>query len=248
MSDAIAALVADRAALLEICAGLGDDDWQAASGCEGWSVKDVVAHMGALFWATVDPSVLPDISGLPTEKAQEVYVQARRHLTSAEVAADYAVVSEQALAVLRELAGADFEVPLGDLGTYPARVLPAAFAFDHYTHIRADLFAPRGPLPGPVPPLDALRLAPVLDWVEAALPQQNAPLESRLAGPVEIVITGEAGRVIRLGGNGTAVASVRSDGDTCVRWITQRGRWADLGVESSGDESALAEVRQLKVF
>lgn len=135
----IEALRADRAALLAICAGFTDSDWKAASGCLGWTVQDLVAHMGALYWAVVDPSVLPDVTGLPTERAQDRYVEARRSL------------------------GAGFEVPLGDLGTYPARVLPTAFCFDHYLHIRADMFAPRGPLTGEPPRSDELRLMPALD-------------------------------------------------------------------------------------
>jgi hypothetical protein len=59
MRGAIEALEADRGALLEICAGLGDADWKADSGCEGWTVQDVVAHMGALFWMVVEPTVPP---------------------------------------------------------------------------------------------------------------------------------------------------------------------------------------------
>src|ERR1017187_5652054 len=110
---AIEALRADREALLAIGARLSDDDWRAGSGCPGWSVQDVVAHMGTLFWAVVDPGALPDSTRLAT---------------------------------LAALESQDFELALGDLGTYPAFVLPNAFSFDHYTHIRADLFAPRGPL------------------------------------------------------------------------------------------------------
>jgi uncharacterized protein (TIGR03083 family) len=249
MSHATDALEADRAELLRICADLDEASWNAGSGCPGWSVKDLVSHLGALLWAAVDPSVLTDTAGLPTEQAQEVQVRARRSLSVPEVLADYAAVSEKALAVLAGLAGADFEVPLGDLGTYPARVLPAAFCFDHYTHIRADLFPPRGPLPGPMPPSDELRLVPALDWVEAALPQQNRPLLAGLTGPVEVIITGLAGRTLRLGPSGGPVsASVRSDADACVRWITQRASWDDLSVQADGDDQVLADVQRLKVF
>ena len=46
MNQALAALRADRAALLEICGGLAAADWQAPSGCEGWTVQDLVAHLG----------------------------------------------------------------------------------------------------------------------------------------------------------------------------------------------------------
>lgn len=249
MSVATRALAADRAELLHICGALGPTEWTDESGCQGWSVKDLVSHMSALFWAVVDPSALPDTTGLPTEGAQEVYVQSRRTMTAAEVLEDYGTVSEKAIAALAGFAEADFEVPLGDLGTYPARVLPAAFCFDHYTHIRADLFAPRGPLSGPVPASDELRLVPTLDWIAAAVAQQNQAIVDGLAGPAEVFIAGTAGRTIRMGDpNGPPVASVRSDADSCVRWITQRGSWKDLGVEADGDSHVLADLQRLKVF
>jgi uncharacterized protein (TIGR03083 family) len=249
MEDAIKALGADRAELLNICAGLDAAAWAAPSGCPGWSVKDVIAHMGALFWGVVDPATLPDTSGLATEAAQEVLVGSRRSLTAEQVLDDYATVSEKALAAIAGLAGADFEVPLGDLGTYQARILPTAFCFDHYTHIRADLFQPRGPLTSPPPPSDELRLAPALVWIEAALPQQNAAILERVAGSADIVITGTAARTIRVGNPaGPASALVRSSGDACVRWITQRGSWEDLGVHAEGDPRILSALRELKVF
>jgi uncharacterized protein (TIGR03083 family) len=249
MNQAMDALQADRAELLRLCAALDESGWRSESGCPGWSVQDLVAHMGTLFWAVVDPSVLPDVTGLPTEAAGEVFVQARRSQSAAQVLDDYAAVSEKAVAALAGFAGADFEVPLGDLGTYPAGLLPSAFCFDHYTHIRADLFAPRGPLSGPLPPSDELRLQPTLEWIEAALPQQNRPLVDGLAGPAEIVITGTAARVIRVGPpDGPISARVSSEADACVRWITQRASWEDVGVRAEGDDGVLAGMRGLKVF
>jgi hypothetical protein len=204
--------------------------------------------MGALYQSVVDPSVLPDSSGLPTEQAQEVHVASRRDLSPAQVVAHYSEISEKAIAVLADLATADFEVPLGDLGTYPARVLPLAFCFDHYTHIRADLFPPRGPLPGPPPASDELRLGRAIDWIDAAVGQQNA---SRLAGldsPAEIVLSSGDSRTIRLGPDGPPAATVRSGADAFVRWVTQRASWDELGVEAAGDERVLAVIRGLKVF
>src|SRR5215469_15380883 len=117
MNDTIGALRADRTALLDICAGLSDAEWKAASGCAGWLVQDVVTHLGAGFQAVVDPAVLADTTGLPFEQAQDVMVQERRSLTPAEVVAHYTDVSEKAIGLLRDLSKADFEVPLGDAGT-----------------------------------------------------------------------------------------------------------------------------------
>jgi uncharacterized protein (TIGR03083 family) len=249
MTLALDALQADRAELLRTCGALDESGWRSESGCPGWSVQDLVAHMGTLFWAVVDPSALPDVAGLPTEAAGEVYVQSRRAQSAAEVLDDYAAVSDKAMAALAGFAGVEAEVPLGDLGTYPAQALPAAFCFDHYTHIRADLFAPRGPLTGPLPPSDELRLHPTLDWIEAALPQQNRPLVESLTGTVEVVITGPAARTIRLGPpSGPVLARVSSDGDGCVRWITQRATWEEVGGRAEGEADVLAGMRGLKVF
>jgi uncharacterized protein (TIGR03083 family) len=247
VNAAIDALAADRDALLAICEGLTDDRWAAPSGCPGWTVQDVVAHMDAIFWLVVDPSTLPDTSGLPAETAQDHYVDARRSWTAQQVVDDYRSVSTKALDALKGLASQDFEVPLGDIGTYPAALIPNAYTFDHYTHIRADLFPPRGPLAGDPPPTDEFQLAPVLDWIEAALPQQNSSIVASLPGTIDLVVTAPAPRTIRIGA-GSPLATVTSEGAAFVRWITQRGAWDALGVEGSGDQEALSAARSLRVF
>jgi uncharacterized protein (TIGR03083 family) len=268
---AIEALSADREALLEIGASLSEAEWASESGCPGWSVQDVVAHLGALYWGVVDPSTLPDVSDVldlsdvsdvldlsdvsdvldlsdvPTERAQDTFVQHRRSWTPSQVLADYEAVSAQALKALEGLADQEFLVPLGDLGTYPASRLASAFAFDHFLHIRSDLFAPRGPLTGTPPPSDQLHLGPVLDWIEAALPQQNAELLAGLHSAVEIDLHGPGARLFRLG-PGEAATLVRSDTLSFVRWVTHRTTWHAAGVESSGNESDLAITRSLRVF
>jgi uncharacterized protein (TIGR03083 family) len=246
MLQAIEAMRADRAALVGICGGLTADQWQVPSGCAGWTVQDLVTHLGNLFWLVVDGAHLPDTTGIPTERAQEIGVEARRALSTAEVLADYEKVSEVGITRLAELAALDAELPLGeDFGTYSTRVLPCAYVFDHYTHIRADLFAPRGPLAGEPPPSDDLRIAPTLDWIEAALPQQNRSAADQCT--VEIQVTGIGARLIKFG-SGQAMATVCSDAPALVRWITGRGDWAGLGVQAAGDERALAVARTLKVF
>ena len=245
-------LAVDREAVLDLFDRLQPYDWQRPSGCPGWSVKDLFAHMSALYWLVADPSRLPDVAGVDTEEAQELYVRARRDWTPAQVMDDYRAGSRQAMEVLATLEGQEFEMPLGDLGTYQAHLAANAYAFDHFTHIRADLFAPRGPLAPPdfvPPPVDEVTLGPALDWIEVALPQQNGAAVASLAGPVDLVVGGPGGRTWRINGAaGAAVATVTSDGLAFVRWITQRGSWDELGVSASGDPVVLDVVRTFKVF
>jgi uncharacterized protein (TIGR03083 family) len=246
-SAAIAGLRADRDALVEIGASMGDADWKAPSGCAGWSVQDVVAHMGALFALVVDRSTLPDTAGVPTEQAQELNVRARRSWSAGRVLDDYAETSAKALEMLAGLEALDIEIPLGDLGTYHASVLPAAYSFDHYTHIRADLFAPRGPLGDAPPPSDELRLIPTLDWIVAAAPQQNQALLAGLDGAIAIRVTGTAARDFVIG-TGDVLAQVSCSAHDLVLLSTQRASWAETDVVVTGQQSAVDVARRLHIF
>ena len=152
----------------------------------------------------MDPSTLPDAGGVPTEQVQEVRVAARRALSAEQVLDDYESVSKSAIDVLVGLDSQDFEIPLGDLGTYPASLVANAFSFDHYTHIRADLFAPRGPLTTAPPPSDELRLVPAIDWIVAALPQQNGEAIASLPASIEIAVRGPVARTIHVGSGDVA--------------------------------------------
>ena len=49
-------------------------------------------------------------------------IAARRILSPAETVADYEDVSTKAIEILAGLLGNDTEIPLGDLGTYPAGI------------------------------------------------------------------------------------------------------------------------------
>jgi uncharacterized protein (TIGR03083 family) len=245
MPSVIDAIRADRDALVEICSGLDGEQWAAPSGCPGWSVQDLVTHQSNTFWATVDPGRLPDTTGVPFEQAQDIQVKARRGEEPCAVLADYKQVSENAFGALAALVGITGQLTLGDAGTYPLSALPAAYAFDHYIHIRGDLFAPRGPLTGLPPPSDELRVGPALEWIAAALPQQNPAAAGEVT--LEFEITGTGARSI-LFGSGPAHATVRSAAEDFVRWITQRGSWDEFGVHARGDEPALATARTLRVF
>jgi uncharacterized protein (TIGR03083 family) len=247
MSNALKAIEADREALLALCHEVDDAVWTKDSGCPGWTMQDVVSHMACSFWLAVDPANLPDPAGLPAERAADLYVESRRHLTPEEVVADYESVSSRGLEVLAAVQDQDFDVPLGDVGTYPASIVPTAFAFEHYIHIRCDLFGPGGPLSGEPPASDDLRLAPTLDWIEAALPQQNRELLDGTDKAVEVRLTGATERALLIGGV-DVTAQIICDSTAFVRWVTQRGSWKALGVDAQGDPSTLDVISRLRVF
>jgi Mycothiol maleylpyruvate isomerase N-terminal domain len=246
-NGALEALRADREALLEICKGLDHSDFQKESGCAGWSLQDLVAHMGALFRMVVDPSTVADLTGIPVEQAQNVLVERRRSWGPDQVVGDYESVSAEALEGLSAFVGQEFEIPLGDLGTYSADLLVNAYTFDHYTHIRADMFGPRGPLVGAVPSSDEFHLAPTIDWTEAAIAQQNSGIVAAIPGTVEMNLHGPAARSIVVG-TGERVASISCDTKDFVLMITNRASWTEAGVVASGDEEALDLARKLHVF
>jgi uncharacterized protein (TIGR03083 family) len=245
-SGAVEALQADRDALVEICGDLSDAEWHAETGWCGWSVQGLVSHMAGAFWQVVDRAQLPDTAGVSTQEAQEMIVASRRSWSSDRVLDDYCSVSTDAIAQLARLEGNDEVIPYGDLGRYPASMVPNSFAFDHYTHLRADLCAPRGPLDAPAPPTDELRLMPALDWVAAALPQQNADLVESLDGSVVIQVTGTGARTLSVGSGPTA-ATIESDAASLLAWVTQRWCWNDVAVTVEGDPGALELARQLRV-
>ncbi|OBK75521.1 pantothenate synthetase [Mycobacterium sp. 1274761.0] len=224
-----------------------DSVWASPSGCPGWSVHDLVSHMGCSFWLAVDPSKLPDPNGLPAERAADLYVESRRSMTPEEVVADYESVSTRGLELLAATEGLKIDVPLGDVGTYPASVVPTAFAFETYVHLRCDLFAPNGPLDGEAEQADELRLGATLDWIQAALPQQNASLINGMNTGAEVRLTGVCNRTLHIGA-GTVAAQITCNAEGFVRWVTQRNTWQSLDVHAEGDQPTLEVVQRLRVF
>jgi uncharacterized protein (TIGR03083 family) len=232
---AVDALRADHVALASMAGTLAPEEWAAPSACEGWAVRDVLGHMTQLFRQVVDPGALPppDPSG-STERTQDRWVEALRELPVDEVVADYRRLGAQAIAALAGLQGNDTPIDLGDLGTHPMHLVANAFSFDHYTHIRADLLSPRGPLDRPAPPADERHLAAAADWIVAGIPQMSP---GAVGEPVELVLTGPGGRTARLG-EGEPVVRVSSSIADLVLWSTGRRSWRDLDVRFDGDADA----------
>jgi uncharacterized protein (TIGR03083 family) len=237
--QAVQALRADSEALLATAESFTSDDWATPSGCATWSVQDVFTHLINLFLLVVDPTALPSVgANAGTEETQQRMVEARRDLSPAEVLEQYRETSAAALTVLELLQGNEAPLDLGDLGTHPMHLAANAYAFDHYTHIRADLFAPIGPLPHRAPPADDLRLGAALDWMIAGAPQMNSEALAHVGGPVSVTLTGPGGRSVQLLGDGEPVATIESSSADFVLWGTKRRSWRDMPVTICGDQVA----------
>jgi uncharacterized protein (TIGR03083 family) len=236
---AVEALRADHEALSALAGTFTAEEWSAPSACDGWAVRDLLVHMNQLFRRLVDPAALPpdDPSGL-TERTMDVWVEARRDQPVDEVLADYRTIGDQAIAFLATVQDQDSPLDLGDLGTHPLHLVANAFSFDHYTHIRADLLAPDGPLDRPAPPTDEVHLAAAADWIVAGIPQMSP---AAITGPIDLVLTGPGGRTARFGGgevsDGHATATVTSSIDDLVRWSSGRRSWKELDVTVTGDHA-----------
>jgi uncharacterized protein (TIGR03083 family) len=236
-------LRAERDATLTIAKSLTDAEWTAPSDCDGWTVRDVVAHMASILHGVADPSVMPDLSG-GTENGMEGPVADRRAWTVEEVLAEYETYSGQVAdlgATLQEPPMSETLLPMGDLGTHPMAIMPCTFLFDNYCHLRNDILKPNGPIDRPQPPRDEMRLTPTLEWMLAGLPWMCADNLAFVDKPIVLVLTGagggtwsigpggEDGRVLVTEGTASgSVATVRSDTHNFVVWGTQRRPWTTL--------------------
>ena len=93
---------------------------------------------------------------------------------------------------------------------------------------------------------DARRLAPALDWIEVAAPQQNAALLAEIPGAIEIEVFGAVTRPIKIG-TGDVVVRVQCDAHDLVLWATQRASLADVA-QVTGPVDAVAATSRLHVF
>ena len=246
--------------VLTMLEGLPESAWRAPTGCTGWSVHDVVAHMGAIFHGIVNPAEMAAAEpGETTEQANERPVAIRRAWTSAEVLEEYRTSAPGALAAIEMMNGPDLaQVPftLSDLGTYPMGMVADALCFDHWCHLHVDIAAPAGPIDlSSLPAPDDLQLSPTVSWMLAGLPQMCPQLVPALARPVRLVLEGPGGRTVDLlpadesglvgveaAGDGREVAAVvTSPTKAFVAWATQRCGWRGQ-VTVDGDEDYAATV------
>ncbi|MGH9035029.1 MAG: maleylpyruvate isomerase family mycothiol-dependent enzyme [Acidimicrobiia bacterium] len=247
--DRVGALRREREDVLAFCRLLEDDEWKAPSGCPGWSVQDVLAHMAAAAHGVFTPWLLKVIRSKDVERSNDADVEARRGRTPAEVLAEYETWSGRLPMLMSAgqlpLLGA-VPFPLAELGRYPMALITSALIFDHHTHLRHDLAPALG---RPSPPTDEERMAAVLEWMLALLAQMCREGLSFMDRPVLLTLEGPGGGTwgvvpkpggklaVEPGPTVGAVAHITGLAEEFPLWGTTRRPWRDHDLKLEGDEA-----------
>jgi len=242
--DRRAAFRAERAEVLAFCDSLAPADWRMNSRAEGWSIADVVAHLGAGCHAMFSREALTIMRGEDLEQANDDMVDTRRGRTPAELLREYRRWSGVYGAIVPAVVGTPAgraQVPIAELGRFPARLLVSALVFDHHTHLRHDMAPALG---RPAPVTDANRMAAVLEWMTAVLSRQlTRQRPAWLDRPVSLTLSGPGGGSWRIDPSGAvvpghaepAVAQITGVALEFPEWGTARANWRDREVTISGD-------------
>ena len=227
MSDLSVPLLRQRRRLGDVLSGLNDTQWSTPSRCEGWSVRDVIAHLvGAdQFWVL---SASAALAGAPTRYLSAFdpvatpaqMVDGMRDLAPAEVLASYREGIEALGAVLTGLDETQWSLPAeAPPGHVPLHGVASHALWDAWIHER-DIVLPLGE----VPVEERDEVLACLPYVAALGPALLATTGSKRSGTLALVATDpDAHIVVELGE--TVVVSDSPAPDGAVRL---EGRTVDL--------------------
>jgi uncharacterized protein (TIGR03083 family) len=218
-AEIVAGLRDERARLSEFLAGLAPEEWEKPSLCDGWRVKDVVAH---LVGNVVDSLALRfDDVGSPEYNQRQVNERAQS--SPAELLGEW---SENAPKLEAALTAFDAEawsapfsgLPTGTLGDAVRRLLEDLWV--HAQDIRIGLGATASPGPG---------LRATLESVTDLWPERASGLEG--IGMIKVT-AGDFSRSVRLGDG----SELRISGDPMALALIATGR---ISLEDAGSKVAV---------
>jgi uncharacterized protein (TIGR03083 family) len=235
VSEYVDALAETWSSLGTLAERLTDEEWSRPTGCPGWTVGDLVAHVAALeafLLGRREPAhELPaDVPHVRSEfgRFMEIGVDRRRRWTRAEVLAELADVTAARLTELRAWpADPERRVPSPFGKQVPARTLLRLRTFDCYAHeqdIRRAVGRP-GHLAGAAADVS-------WDVIREALARSltGAPVALRF-GDHTAVVPDEAGAPVATlttdWSTGLALACGRADADPAAVGVTGDRRRAD---------------------
>lgn len=111
----VAALAAEWAAIADLCGGLSEAEWAAATECPGWSVQDNVSHLiGTERMLLGDPAPEIDVGETPhvhneIGRINELWITERRPWAPTRVLEEFREVTAARLEALEAMTQADFD-------------------------------------------------------------------------------------------------------------------------------------------
>ncbi len=233
-----------RTEVLAFCEPLTAEQWRTSSRAEGWSVQDVVAHMGAGVHAMFGPAVTKLLLGKDIEKLNDEMVGIRRAKSPDQVLSEYRRWTGVFANVMPSVAGTPLggmRLPLSELGGFPLRLFLSALVFDTYTHLHYDIAPALGRAMDAV---DANRMAVSLEWMMAVLSNQlrdarpawlDRPLSISLTGPGGGAWSIEPTGAVTPGVAASAAAVITGSAAQFPEWGTRRAPWRERDVDITGD-------------
>jgi uncharacterized protein (TIGR03083 family) len=197
----------------DACAGLAEADWEAATDCAGWTVRDQLSHVigtelslgGHPSPPPVDP--VPGHVRNPFGALNEAWIEERRSRPGAAVLAEFCEVTGRRVAELTAMSEARFEeVGPSPVGEVPYRQFMWTRAFDSWVHeqdVRRAVGRP-GDRDGAAEELTLDRVASAMGYVvgRQVKPPEGTTVVWEVTGPLaRVVAIGiESGRGVVLEG------------------------------------------------
>lgn len=249
--DRAGALKTERDLCVTYLHSLSDEEWTMPSCCKGWTVKDVVGHMGALSKGFFTPWVIGLVFSADLEEHNDRDVEKRRSWEPAKVLAEYEKWSKPTGKVLKALqmpGVGSVKLRMAEAGWYPGKFFASAITFDTGLHLRYDIASAIG-REAPARSADAIAVSS--EWMVLGIPAMSAEQLTWLDRPVELQLTGvggstwtvnpadKKGRVsVQEGSTGSAAVSITGDAGTFPVWGTGRESWREheVTVKSGDDE------------
>jgi len=157
--ESIPLLSACWASISELAASITPAQWDLATDCPGWSVRDNVSHLIAIERRLLGLPADPALSDYPAHvkndigKFNEDAIELRRHRPGGDVLTEFNDVTAQRLRMLDAMTTEDFDRPgWSPIGEVPYRQFMMVRLFDCWAHeqdMRRALARP-GHLTGPV--------------------------------------------------------------------------------------------------
>ena len=142
------------ASIVVACEELDDEQWNRATDCPGWTVKDQVSHLIGIEQALLGEPSPPPLSEVPAHvlnpfgEMNEAWVEARRGVPGAEVLAEFVATTNRRIDALAAMDRDQFDTvgwsPVGDVPYREFMVTRILDCWAHEQDIRRALDRPGG--------------------------------------------------------------------------------------------------------